>query len=222
MRLRKFQLSIYVKIIFFYIISIICAMALKGYMSYNVAKKELIKKQDKQATFEIKQLVQVLGPLLWESDDESLLYILDQEMFINNILYIKLKQSTDLIDGYVVFEKIWDRNNNIVFYDSEIHLNYLNTKKMFEYETFVRYNGQKVGELTVMVGTGELDFLLTNVIKISLKESAYITFLLLLLLMFGLKLIILNPLKKLTLAVRDFAQKDFSARSKPLQRRNVI
>ena len=65
-----------------------------------------------------------------------------------------------------------------------------------------------------MVGTGEIDFLLTNVIKISLKVSAYITFLLLLLLMFGLKLIILNPLKKLTLAVRYFAQKDFSARSK--------
>lgn len=203
----KFKASIYIKIIAVFLVSIFFSVCFSSVLSYYSLRKNHTSSIYNESEQVFSRLKDFSVSTAWEMNINEFTKLLDREMLNSDIVYMRLYA------GNIRYSKIKNTNGILEYGEREDYLDYINSLKLFEFDTQIYSDIYPAGRLTAVFSAEKVKKSINELLIKSTVDSLLFSTFLLILLIIGMKALIINPIVRLNKAVRKFANRDFSVRS---------
>ncbi len=213
MKKKQIFSPIFFKLTSFILICVFSLLCAEIIISYSITKNSCMKHIKEKHELNIKKISFMISKTLWDYDSESLKNILDNELLVEDVIYIRLSDYIDEQNQFILYEQIKDKNDSAKAFDETQDSKYLKSNTMLSLNSDVLYDGKKIGNLDVIISPVTFNKEFRNIFTADCVHSLIIFILLPIILFLGCNILLLTPLAKLTKTVKDFSENNLSARS---------
>lgn len=212
--MKKKQLfsPIFFKLTAFILICVFSLLCVEIIISYTITKNSCLKYIKEKHELNISKISFMISKTLWDYDSASLKNILNNELLIEDVIYIRLSDYIDEQNQFILYEQIKDKSGNIKAFEESSDSKYLNTNTMLSLYSDILYDNKKIGDLNLIVSPVIFNKELQSIFTVNCVHSLIIFILLPVILFFCCNILLLTPLAKLTKAMKDFSENNLSAR----------
>lgn len=207
---------IFLKLTAFILVCVFSLLFAEIIISYSMNKNTCLKNLKEKHDLNISKISFMLSKTLWDYDAQRIQNVLDNELLIEDVIYLRLTDYINEQNQIILYEHIKDKKGNIKAFNEESDSKYLNSNSILSLNADVVYNNGKIGELTMMISPAVFKKQFHNLFFTQCLHSLIIFILIPVLLFLGCNFIVLRPLAKLTKVVKKISKNMPNVRCKNL------
>ena len=212
---------IFLKLTAFILICVSSLLCIEIVTSYSMTKNSCLEHVKEKHELNISKISFMLSKTLWDYDTARIKDILDKEILIEDVVYIRLSDYIDEQNQLILYEQIKDKKGQIKVYDEVQDKEYLETSKMLSLNADIIFSKKKIGELNIVVNAQAFNKEFRERFGAGCLHSLVIFILLPILLFLGCNILFLVPLKELTHVVKKFSRNNLAVRLRNLSRDEI-
>ena len=221
MKKKQIFSPIFLKFTAFILVCVFSLLCVEIAISYSITKKSCLENIKEKHELNISKISFMLSKTLWDYDSAEIKNILDNEILIEDVIYIRLSDYIDDQNQLILYEQVKDKRGQTKTYNDLVDKKHLNANTMLSLNKDVVYNGKKIGELNVIVSPETFNKDFRDKFVTTCFHSMIIFILLPVLLFFGCNVLFLIPLKELTDVVKKFSRNNLAIRLRRFPRDEI-